>query len=116
MTSSCVFVVSQGDWMVGAPGAGGQMAYFDADAKLGWAYLRNHHSVYMIGDDPNYLEMERAMYETVRRLEKQTWTLGTPNENGWMLDTTSDSRFAPSQWETALLCNDVQYLIGWAQA
>ena len=68
-----VFLISQGGWMVGAPGAGGQMGYFDADAKLGWGYLRNHLSVYTIGDEPSYLELEQAMYETLRRLEKKLW-------------------------------------------
>ena len=66
------FFCLQGGWMVGAPGAGGQMGFFDADAKLGWGYLRNHYSVYTFGDDPNYLQLERAMYECIRQIENKT--------------------------------------------
>ena len=28
---------------------------------------------------------------------------------------TADSKFAPSQWDTALLCNDVSHLLGASQ-
>ena len=30
----------------------------------------------------------------------------------WFIHTRADSRFAPSQWETALLCNDVSHWLG----
>ena len=61
--------------MVGAPGSGGQMGFFDAETKLGWGYLRNHLSVYTFGDDPNYLQLEQAMYECLRKIENKSWTL-----------------------------------------
>ena len=33
----------------------------------------------------------------------------------WALSIRADSRFAPSQWETALLCNDVSHWLGASQ-
>ena len=61
--------------MVGTPGTGGQMGYFDADTKLGWGFLRNHLSMYGTGNDPIYLELEHAMYGTLRRLENRVWMI-----------------------------------------
>ena len=39
-----------------------------------------------------------------KQLSKQSW--------GWWFETRADSRLAPSQWETALLCNDVSHWLG----
>ena len=66
-----IFVLFQGGVMFGAPGAGGQMGYADADHHIGWAYLTNFHSIYAIGDDPKYLALERAIYECVQDIEKK---------------------------------------------
>ena len=57
--------------MIGAPGAGGQMGYADPNHQLSWAYLTNHHSIYAIGDDPKYLALEEAMYDTVMEIERK---------------------------------------------
>ena len=43
-------------------------------------------------------------------MDKQSaWWLYLSNERQWC---RADSRFAPSQWETALLCNDVLHWLG----
>ena len=56
--------------MIGTPGAGGQMGYADIEKGLGWAYLTNYHSLYAIGDDPRYLALEKAIYESLEDVEK----------------------------------------------
>ena len=48
--------------MFGAPGAGGQMGYSDPSHNLGIGFLTNYRSIFAIGDDPRYLELERAIY------------------------------------------------------
>ncbi len=57
--------------MFGAPGSGGQMVYMDPQYELGWAYLTNHHSIHAIGDDPRYLSLEKAVYESVASIVKK---------------------------------------------
>ena len=54
--------------MFGTPGYGGQMAYGDTENKLGWAYLTNYANPAAVGDDPRYLVLEKAMYESVNNL------------------------------------------------
>ena len=54
--------------MFGAPGAGGQMGYADPQHKLGIAFLTNYMSIFAIGDDPRYVELEHAIYKCVREL------------------------------------------------
>ena len=58
----CCVVVFQSGYMFGAPGAGGQMGYSDPSHKLGIGFLTNYRSIFAIGDDPRYLELERAIY------------------------------------------------------
>ena len=55
-------VVFQSGYMFGAPGAGGQMGYSDPSHSLGIGFLTNYRSIFAIGDDPRYLELERAIY------------------------------------------------------
>ena len=46
------------------------------------------------------------------RLSKMITALLTIFANAWELKCRADSRFTPSQWETALLCNDVSHWLG----
>ena len=46
------------------------MGCADRELRLGWSYLTNYHSVYAYGDDPRYLALEKALYETVEEIEK----------------------------------------------
>ena len=67
-TRFLVFSPLQGNTIFGAPGSGGQMGYCDPENQLAWAYLTNHMSLYAIGDDPKYLQLETAIYESLRKL------------------------------------------------
>ena len=40
-----------------------------------------------------------------------TWLLASPGHKQTWEEYRADSRFAPSQWETALLCNDVWHAL-----
>ena len=48
---------------VGHTGHGGQVAMADLTNSLGLSYLTNFISIYGMGDDPRYLDLERATYE-----------------------------------------------------
>lgn len=52
------------------------MVYGDVEQRLGWAYLTNHHSVYAIGDDPRYQSLEKAIYDSVQKIEAKGRTRG----------------------------------------
>ncbi|KAK2190434.1 hypothetical protein NP493_80g04028 [Ridgeia piscesae] len=54
--------VQPSGYMFGAPGAGGQMGYSDPSHRLGIGFLTNYKSIFAIGDDPRYLELEQAIY------------------------------------------------------
>ena len=67
----------QGDSALGTPGAGGQMVYADPQRHLAWAYVTNHHSVFAIGDDPRYLALEEAIYDSLQKVEAKGRRHGT---------------------------------------
>ena len=69
MNLNSVLLILQGNYMFGTPGHGGQMGYGDAGSQLGWAYLTNYLSSYDMSDDPRYVALEKAMYETVKDIE-----------------------------------------------
>ena len=52
----------------------------------------------------NDIKDRRAFYSQIEMMQVGQW----PKQ--------ADSRIAPNQWKTALLCNDVSHYIGWAQA
>ena len=47
----------------GHTGHGGQVAMADLNNGLGLAYLTNFVSIYGMGDDPRYLDLEAATYQ-----------------------------------------------------
>ena len=61
----------QENYIFGAPGMGSQIGKCDPKHKLGIAFLTNHHTIYGFGDDPRYLEIEKAIYDTLDNLDLQ---------------------------------------------
>ena len=47
----------------GHTGHGGQVGLADPRNQLGYAYLTNYISMYGMGDDPRYLDLEGALYD-----------------------------------------------------
>ena len=41
----------------------GQVGLADPSNQLGYAYLTNYITMYGMGDDPQYLDLEKALYE-----------------------------------------------------
>ena len=56
---------------VGHCGNGGNVAFADKKNSLGVGYVTNFMSIYGLGDDPRYLPLEEAIYESVRLLKKK---------------------------------------------
>ena len=53
----------QGEITFGFTGHGGQVGLADPSNQLGYAYLTNYISIYGMGDDPRYNDLENALYE-----------------------------------------------------
>ena len=58
----------QGGQCFGTAGYGGQMGFGDAENKLGWGYLTNYIDPTSVADDPRYLPLIHAVYETLKLL------------------------------------------------
>lgn len=67
MTTTYCF---QGKNIFGHWGFGGQVGMADPRHSLGWAYVTNYYSIFAFGDDPLYLQLIAAVYETIFELEK----------------------------------------------
>lgn len=55
----------KGDMIYGHPGYGGQMAFADTNNTVGMAYLTNDLSVYGIGNDPKFLNLQTEFYNVI---------------------------------------------------
>ena len=57
------------------------------------------------------VQLHRVKYSHMSEIEQQPVGIGyfSTNQKQWL---RADSRFAPSQWETALLCNHVSHWLG----
>ncbi|XP_045194798.2 beta-lactamase domain-containing protein 2-like [Mercenaria mercenaria] len=53
----------KGELMFGHTGYGGQVAMADLSNRLGIAYLTNYISMYGMGDDPRYVDLENELYK-----------------------------------------------------
>ena len=60
-----------------------------------------------VSDGINFLQL---LLSVVPEGDKKDWHAG--NISSISIYITTDSRFAPSRWETALLCNDVSHWLG----
>ena len=58
--------------MFGTPGIGGQIGYGDLEHNLGFAYLTNNLCQYSMGQNPRFLRLQKAMYESVLEIEKKS--------------------------------------------
>ncbi|KAK3611826.1 hypothetical protein CHS0354_040498 [Potamilus streckersoni] len=58
-----------GQTVYGHTGHGGQVAMADPSNDLGIAYITNFISIYGMGDDPRYLDLEKAAYEGLRKYQ-----------------------------------------------
>ncbi|KAL3871009.1 hypothetical protein ACJMK2_039034 [Sinanodonta woodiana] len=58
-----------GQTVYGHTGHGGQVAMADPSNDLGIAYITNFISIYSMGDDPRYLDLEKATYEGLRKYQ-----------------------------------------------
>lgn len=48
--------------MYGHTGHGGQVGMADPSNQLGFMYITNHISIYGLGDDPRYYDLEMQLY------------------------------------------------------
>lgn len=67
-------LVFQGQKLIGHPGYGGQVGHFDPVNQLSVGYITNYASLYGFWDDPRYLDLEAALYDSLEdyvRGEKQ---------------------------------------------
>lgn len=62
----------KGQVTFGHTGHGGQVGLADPSNQLGYAYLTNHITMYGMGDDPRYLDLEKALYECLDYYLAQT--------------------------------------------
>lgn len=60
----------QGQLMFGHTGHGGQVGMADPTNKLGFMYITNHISIYGLGDDPRYLDLEKEIYRCLDNIVK----------------------------------------------
>jgi len=61
------FYILQGEDVFGITGYGGQVVIADPHNNLSIAYLTSHLSIYELGDDPRFLDVQRGVYN---KLEK----------------------------------------------
>ena len=61
--------ILQGEKTVGHTGHGGQVAVGDIHNGLGIAYITNHLTIHGIGDDPRYMDLEKALYNALDKLK-----------------------------------------------
>lgn len=53
----------KGQLMFGHTGHGGQVGMADPANQLGFMYITNHISIYGLGDDPRYIDLETELYK-----------------------------------------------------
>lgn len=64
-----LFSLLQGEDIYGHPGYGGQMAFSDVKNAVGMAYLTNDLSVYGLGNDPKFLNLQTEFYKVIDTLK-----------------------------------------------